>query len=49
MKLSDFKIYRQIIGGVWEKFSWHCPVKKKKQTEWRKTHNGKWTEYKESV
>lgn len=27
----------------------YSSLKKKKQSEWRKVHNGKWAEYKEPV
>ena len=49
MKLTNFKWYRKLLGGVWEQYSWHSPLKNKKQSEWRKVHNGKWVEYKEQV
>jgi len=49
MKLTNFEWYRNLLGGTWEKYSWHTPLKKKKQSEWRKVHNGKWVEYKEHV
>ena len=47
MKLTNFKWYRNLLGGVWEQYSWTQHVKTKKQSEWRKVHNGKWVEYKE--
>ena len=48
MKLTNFKWYRNWLGGVWEQWSWHSQIKGK-QTEWRKVHNGKWVEYKEEM
>jgi hypothetical protein len=46
MKLTNYKWFRILLGGVWEQYSWYNPLKNKMQSEWRKVHNGKWTEYK---
>lgn len=36
MKLTNFKWYRNLFGGVWEQYSWYSPCKNKKQSEWEK-------------
>lgn len=43
--MKKYRWYRKLIGGVWSEYIWYdCDSREKR--EWRREHNGRWTEHK---